>query len=618
MSLDANAAAYRADGRPVARDAFYALACDPQRSVVVEACAGAGKTWMLVSRILRALLAGAQPHEILAITFTRKAAGEMRERLNEWLREFSAPGASEASRVEALVQRGVPAHEARELAPQLASLHERVLRAGRPVEVRTFHAWFSQLLRAAPLELLGELGLQPEMDLIEDLDDHRTEVFRRFHAAVLADAALRDDYAALIARRGRSQLRKWLEAALHKRVEFELADAAGVLDDSVPPPALERPGEHPAQVLLGAAWHASLRELALALGLGGVRAQDAATGLVFALEQADAQARFERVWAALFTEKNTPRKQLGKVDALARIQDELDAIAMQVRQLDAHTEHLRMARLARVLLAEFAAYKRARGLADMADLERCGLALLRDATLAGWVQERLDARIRHVLIDEFQDTSPLQWHALHAWLSAYAGAGGGASGQRPPGLFIVGDPKQSIYRFRRAEPRVFAAAQRFVVEALGGTVLACDHTRRNAPELLAALNTVFDQAQRANEFSGFRDHTTELASDPQAGVFVLPRVPRPPRAARGAAADTPAPWRDSLTTPRHAPEELLREQEAARVALAIHALVTRGGVVPAEIFVLSRKRQSLRLVAQALQQLQVPYAAAEDAALMDA
>ena len=85
-------AAYQANGQPVERAAFYALACNPQRSVVVEACAGAGKTWMLVSRILRALLDGAAPHEILAITFTRKAAGEMRERLNEWLREFGSPG----------------------------------------------------------------------------------------------------------------------------------------------------------------------------------------------------------------------------------------------------------------------------------------------------------------------------------------------------------------------------------------------------------------------------------------------------------------------------------------------------------------------------------------------
>ncbi|MDE2297690.1 MAG: UvrD-helicase domain-containing protein, partial [Burkholderiales bacterium] len=614
-------AAYQADDRPLPRDAFYALACDPQRSVVVEACAGAGKTWMLVSRVLRALLEGAQPHEILAITFTRKAAGEMRERLNQWLREFGAPHTPDAVRIEALVQRGVPTAQARQLAPELATLHERVLRSGRPVEIRTFHAWFSQLLRAAPLELLNELGLQQDMELIEDLDDHREAVFRRFHAAILREPGLLADHAALIAQRGRSQARKWFEAVWARRVEFELADAAGVLDDSVPAPegAVDAQGAavHPAQVLLGASWQASLRELALALGLGGVRAQDAATGLVMALAQADAQARFEHVWSALFTEKGTPRKQLGKVAALAPIQDELEAIAAQLRQLDAHLEHRRMVRLSRVLLVEFAAYKRARGLADMADLERCGLALLRDATLAGWVQERLDARIRHVLIDEFQDTSPLQWHALHAWLSAYAGAGGGASGQRPPGVFIVGDPKQSIYRFRRAEPRVFEAARTFVVDALGGSMLACDHTRRNAPELLASLNAVFLQAEAAAEFSGFRPHTTELGGTPGAGVFMLERVARPPRAERGAAVPAPV-WRDSLTTPRHAPDEVLREQEAALVAQAVQALVASQQMRPADIFVLSRKRQSLRLVAQALRRLHVPYAAGEEVELMAA
>jgi ATP-dependent helicase/nuclease subunit A len=82
-------AAYEINGDPATREAFYAIACDPRRSVAVEACAGAGKTWMLVSRIVRALLDGAAPHEILAITFTKKAAGEMRQRLQEWLADFA-------------------------------------------------------------------------------------------------------------------------------------------------------------------------------------------------------------------------------------------------------------------------------------------------------------------------------------------------------------------------------------------------------------------------------------------------------------------------------------------------------------------------------------------------
>ena len=68
--------AYEHNGQPCTREAFYAIACDPRRSVAVEACAGAGKTWMLVSRIVRALIEPgadgqvAAPQEILAITFT--------------------------------------------------------------------------------------------------------------------------------------------------------------------------------------------------------------------------------------------------------------------------------------------------------------------------------------------------------------------------------------------------------------------------------------------------------------------------------------------------------------------------------------------------------------------
>ncbi|MEP6874667.1 MAG: UvrD-helicase domain-containing protein [Burkholderiales bacterium] len=605
-------AAYEANGRPVEREAFYALACDPQRSVVVEACAGAGKTWMLVSRILRALLDGAAPQEILAITFTRKAAGEMRERLNEWLREFAAPGTSDAARVAALVQRGVPDAQARQLPPQLAALHERVLREGRAVQVSTFHAWFAQLLRAAPLELLNELGLQADMELIEDLTDHQPEVFRRFHTAILRNPALRADHTQLIAQRGRHQARAWFEAVWAKRVEFELADAAGVLETSVEAP----PGApaHPARALHTPPWRALLGDLAAALALGGARARDAAAGLVVALEQTDPQAALAGSRAALFTQKNEPRK-LGDLELLGAVQSGLDDIAAQVHQLDAHLEHLRMVRLSRVLLAELDVYKRSRGLIEMADLERCGLALLRDATLSAWVQERLDARIRHVLIDEFQDTSPLQWHALHAWLAGYAGAGGGASGQRALSLFIVGDPKQSIYRFRRAEPRVFEAAQAFVAQALGGDVLACDHTRRNAPEVLAPLNAVFARAEATGDFSGFRAHTTEIDSTPGAGVFVLPRVPRPSRAARTAPA---AEWRDSLTTRRVEPEEVLREREAALVAQAVRGLVATQALRPAEIFVLSRKRESLRLVAQALRHVDVPYAAVEETLLMEA
>ena len=613
--------AYRIDGQPRERAEFYALACDPARSVVVEACAGSGKTWMLVSRILRALLAGAQPQEILAITFTRRAAGEMRARLNEWLAHYASPECSDAERVEALLQRGLDAAHARAAAPLLAGLHERVLWSGRPVEILTFHAWFSQLLRSAPRDMLAELKLQPDMELVEDIIDHRPAVLQRFRRRVLADSGLRQDHDTLMVARGRSQVNKWLNAAWDKRIEFELADLAGTLEGSVPDAAAmgaEFAGAAgPADALRGPISHGLMLRVARALGQqkGAIPQQRGAL-----LEQAAACPNAIDALAlareALLT-KGELRKRLD-VPELLELVAWLNRIQQACEQQLAHDEHLRMVRLSRVLLAEFADHKRANGLADMADLERCALALLRDASLSGWVQERLDARIRHVLIDEFQDTSPLQWHALHAWLAGYAGAGGGGSGQQPPGVFIVGDPKQSIYRFRRAEPRVFEAARAFVAEGLQGHVLACDHTRRNAPQVLAALNPVFERAQAEGEFSGFRPHTTELGDTPGAGIRLLPRTPRPPRADKpDPTRAAPAPWRDSLKTPRLEADEVLRMHEARHVAASILALVRQEKIKPGDIQVLSRKRTSLRLVADALAALHLPFAAPERLALAD-
>jgi ATP-dependent helicase/nuclease subunit A len=154
--------AYALGGQPCTREAFYAVACDPQRNVVVQACAGAGKTWMLVSRILRALLnaqtatsqsleaAALAPQQILAITFTKKAAGEMRQRLQEWLEAFAT--ADEATLANELLARGVAKEIAQQpngmLHKQLSNLYQSVLESGRTVQIRTFHSWFAALLRA--------------------------------------------------------------------------------------------------------------------------------------------------------------------------------------------------------------------------------------------------------------------------------------------------------------------------------------------------------------------------------------------------------------------------------------------------------------------------------------
>ena len=608
-------AAYEHNGQPVSREAFYAIACDPARSVAVEACAGAGKTWMLVSRMLRALLDGAAPHEILAITFTKKAAGEMRQRLQEWLEAFADAPLDDLTRE--LISRGISSQRALDKREALQNLYRQMLASGRPVQIRTFHSWFAALLGTAPLALLQAQGLPANFELLEDDAEAVREVWGPFLQAVATNVSLRADYGAVVARHGRSQTHKALAAALAKRVEFDLADGAGVVNASVPPFQVQYPDlavfNEPADALTGDGCHQRWLARAKALGAEANKTpQKAADAIIDALACSDLNQRLELLRKAMFVAKEDRlSKNLEKFAAAQEAEPELQRLLTARRQHEAWQHQQRMARLARCLIAEFAAVKHQRGWVDMNDVERTALVMLADPVLSGWVQERLDARIRHLLVDEFQDTNPLQWQALHAWLSGYAGSGGGSAA---PSVFIVGDPKQSIYRFRRAEPQVFIAAQAFVRNGLGGDLLSCDHTRRNATGVIAAVNHVMGTAQAQHETSGFRDHTTE-SKDP--GLLLrLPAILPPDGNSDGGGTD-PFAWRDSLTEPRHEAEETQRMRECAQAAAWVAAQIAQG-TPPNEVLVLARKRDRLAAMQDALRALHLPCVQPEKADLFDA
>ncbi|MBU7575624.1 MAG: UvrD-helicase domain-containing protein [Hydrogenophaga sp.] len=592
------APAYRINGAPAAREAFYALACDPARSIAVEACAGAGKTWMLVSRILRAMLDGCAPQDILAITFTKKAAGEMRDRLNTELRRWAT--LADDALANELRARGLSEPDARRRVPEARGLRARVTAIGRPVQVRTFHSWFAALLRGAPLSVLQELQLPVQYELLEDDARAVAQVWPRFYAALAASPVEREDFMASVAEHGRHQTLVALKKTLDKRVEFALADAAGVVEASVDPMAQRYPEfagfDEPAQWLVQDARAVTLlREAAHALGRASAPTFSA-KGVE--LEQALGQADGTGALTALLTQKDEPRKfsdKLTGIEAVRAAQQLALRTLEAMRQHRAWLHHQRLSRLARVLLTSFAAFKRERGWVDMNDVEGAARRLLGDAELSGWLQQRLDARVRHVLIDEFQDTNPLQWQALYGWLSAYAGAGPGEA----PCVFLVGDPKQSIYRFRRAEPQVFKAAQAFVVQGLAGALLSCDHTRRCAPAVVDALNAAMGAAVQAGEYgSDYRPHTTE--SNAQGEVLCLPQLPRSLLERSQTGNDGEPVWRDSLTTPRVLPEDSLAALEAGQAADWIATEVADGRLLPDDIMVLSRRRERLAWMHEAL------------------
>ena len=344
--------AYRIDDALVDRKDFYAVACDPARSVVVEACAGAGKT------------VDARVTHPQGLALGRGAQADPRHHLHEegGFGDASSPDAmarrdrhsdlmDDAARAQALVDRGLPLEEARAQAPRLRGLYERLLASGEAVEIRTFHAWFSQLMRAAPLQVLESLGLPPQVALIEDIEELRPATWRQFLSSILKDAVLQADFECLVCQRGRRSAEQWLMCVLDKRIEFELADAQGTLQASVPEACAvfaSLRGRTPLEVFRSDAFAARLWQVAKAVGNGGGKLrQDVADRMVHGLGLADDAGAFQAVWRALFTHNGTPRTRLGDSPELLAVQDELLALHEAIDQQASHEEHLRLTRLAR-------------------------------------------------------------------------------------------------------------------------------------------------------------------------------------------------------------------------------------------------------------------------------
>ncbi len=538
--------AYLRDGQDVSEAEFTRAACDPARSVVVEACAGSGKTWLLVARLLRLLLAGAEPGQILAITFTRKAAEEMRERLLDVLAQLAR--GTDAQVLAALEQRGLSPDAARAALPRARTLHARVLASPGRIAIDTFHGWFGTLLRGAPLAS----GIVPGAALREDALRMKREAWAPFWRGLSAPEAApyREAYERLVDAIGEFSARALLDAMFHARSEWWAMREDAPDDDPAERLAADLGEDARIDVLAQALGDATLRAdceaLAAALGQGGKTEQGHADriGAALAAMRAWAQAgahsgqpaqdAFGCCWEAFFTGKGEPRA-LRRTAALVKAaggEAEADALLSRhaalceaLRQVAARRCEAAVLALNRdlyllgdALLTRYQEHKGQQRAMDFADLEWLAARLMRDEQTATYLQVRLDARYRHLLLDEFQDTNPLQWRILQGWLAGYQDLA-----ERPT-VFLVGDPKQSIYRFRRADARLFEVARQMLQREFGATVLRTNRTRRNSGSVLRWVNAVFDQARAEGRYPLYETQTTALTQE-GGPVWLLPLVP---------------------------------------------------------------------------------------------
>ena len=487
----------------------YPLACNPNNSVIVSACAGSGKTWLLVARMVRLLLAGAKPQEILALTFTRKAAQEMRDRLYGLLEQFSQM--TDEQLMHELTIRGLDDTQAKELLPQARALYLKVLMSPQSIVIDTFHGWFGRLLGAAPISA----EVQPGFNLREDAKRLQEECMQDWWGDLPVD--LKKHYDVLLKEFGAFETDKFLMGnySLFKQRgawTFFLAScqARGIspveaLAQCLPNLSLPNPLEE--------FWRRSGTKEDLQVMLdcfsNGTATQKKKVPLIqkaIALH-ATGQSIMEiaDAWQGCFlTQKRTPSDDIanlslpmqkylaatgGDPTQITAIRnswvDAYEAWFPWKNDQDASVINAAWFAMSEAMLGHMQKTKESMRVRDFDDLEIGVSQLMADPANAAYLQARLDAKYSHILIDEFQDTNPLQWQILRSWLEGY-----GQDGSRPS-VFIVGDPKQSIYRFRRADPRLFTSARKFLESTLQAKYLEKNTTRRNADQINKTVNGIF-------------------------------------------------------------------------------------------------------------------------------
>ena len=609
------------------------LALDPRRSVIVEACAGSGKTWLLVSRIVRLLLDGAQPSQILAITFTRKAAQEMQARLHGWLRDLAMQ--DETFVRQFCAERGLVNLSDEQL--QCAqSLYASVLLAQPGITISTFHGWFMQVLRRAPLNadvmqgatLLERAGAEQEQaweELLEQMHRQPASVAAQYMQWLFGECGL-------------FNTRKLLFSFLNKRAEWQAytqgqKDALTFALDRL---RAELDVDMQSDPVVGWGTYADSKEVVFAfahqLARNGTEAQKNKAGaLELAWTDSAPEAHFEKVWLVLFTKENKfdgrikPTKgQNPDVFEHARdaVRDSLQVVRDKLVEQQAYRLNEAVLHCGAALLERYQMLKQQKQQMDFADLELQLSRLLQTSEHAETMQYKLDSRYRHVLLDEFQDTNPLQWQILRAWFDAAVAV------ESQPTVFVVGDPKQSIYRFRRADARLFGVARDYLKQHFAAHELHNNHTRRNAPAVLDAVNAVF--AAHPQGFVDFEPHTAEHTDLP-GHVMLLPLsvadiLPLPLGEGGGEGENVELVLRDPLTTPRAETEESARHQEAVQFAALLQTIVADWSVYEkgierrasyADVMVLVRRRTHLAVYEEALRARHIPFISSRRGGLLD-
>ena len=493
------------------------------RVTVLKASAGSGKTWTLTRRYVQFALSRAVPANglpsLLAITFSNNATREMKENVLEWLKRLALRDPERTASMQAIVAGG-------DLAGRAARLLDDILDGWSDFQVRTIDSFMTSVFRGAAIGF----GYSPEMEItlrLSPIVDYAFDLFLREADAGSASAVLLDEtIRQVLANRGEKGSFAWDPVAMLREAVAGLEETISELEEPLAP------------IDFGEPMRALEKRITAALEAveGLVATAGLATAARSKLAEALGHARAGRFRDLLGTSlKTCPVNKPAAKDAAAlarhgRIEEEwatVRALVGRYAALWARSYWAPVIRLHDALQPALGRARRVRGAIHLGDIKR-ELSTWLDAGAVPDVYFQLGEKVRHWLIDEFQDTSPLQWKILLPLVENSLASGGS--------LFVVGDTKQAIYGFRQADWRIMhelAAANPFPsVRRHESPELAV--SRRSRPRVLALAREVFRTAggpgsafrseAAASGLTSYRQEAMDPEGDPgYAEVAVLAR-----------------------------------------------------------------------------------------------
>ena len=591
------------------------IASDPQRSAWVSANAGSGKTHVLTQRVIRLLLAGARPSAILCLTYTKAAASEMSNRVFERLAEWAVLSDDDLSQRISQIEGKVP--DAIKLA-EARRLFAKALETPGGLKIQTIHAFCEALLHQFPLEanVAGHFSVLDDRAAATLLEDARRSLLTA--TTPDEDPALAEAFSYVLNLGDESGLETLLEEIVANRNAIRkftvAAEQQGGLDKAIRAKLGLSSNDTETGIadeywpLPGLSGSALDRYIELADLKGGAKAQDIAAALRTVVQEQDATRRIPLLEKAFLTAKGEPKadSQFFVKAMLSEAPELADAVTAARDHIVSCRDRLKIVRMydatrAALILADrlnrdYDDLKKQRSQLDFEDLITRTADLLNKSDVGPWIHYKLDQGIDHILVDEAQDTSPIQWSVIQSLAQDFFSGESARNVVRT--LFAVGDEKQSIYSFQGARPERFSEESQRTRHRVSQSGLAFSTVRlplsfRSTSDVLAAVDHIFTPAGNARGLSADGEpvvHRSNRIGHP--GAVDLWEMIAPDVTIK--EEDWTAPFD---ATPESAPAAIL----ARRIAHAIGDLVGKETIVEkskerlieaGDILVLVRKRDA--------------------------